>query len=256
MSLKVPVKIHRLIFHRPKGTGTFAPSDILRATLAVFDIECLDDASCEELATAQFHPAELARLASFGHDRRRKSFVCGRIAAKAALAAHFPNIDPKKIEIGSGVFDQPLIIGDGENLQGMSISLSHSDCFAVALVFHRGHPLGIDVDLPTVKDVPVILDGLSPDVQNMIAMAGLDDHEAACLLWVARESLAKTLTTGMMTPLDLYVPSMIARNDNVFEVRYANFGQYRTIIWPGTRGWLGLTLPDQTEFDPASLSLC
>ncbi len=253
MSAKVPVKTHRLIFHRPKGTGTFVPADILQATLAVIDIECLEDASWAEMATAQLHPAERTRLETFRHDRRRKSFVCGRIAAKAALAAYFPNIDPKKIEIGSGVFDQPLVIGGAENLQGISISLSHSDCFAVALAFHRAHPLGIDVDLPTAKDVPVILDGLQPSMQKMICMAGLDDQEAACLLWVARESLAKTLTTGMMTPLDLYVPSMIERTAIGFEVRYANFAQYRTIIWPGARGWLGLTLPDQTEFDPASL---
>lgn len=254
MSVRMPVKIHHLVFQRPKGTGTFAPSDILRATLAVLDIDSLDEASCGEWADSQLHPAEIKRLASFRYARRRKSFVCGRLAAKAALAAYFPGLDPKVIEIGSGVFDQPLIIGGGEDLQGMSVSVSHSDCFAVALAFHRAHPQGIDVDLPSVKDVPGILDGLAPHVQSMLGVCDLDDHSAACLLWVARESLAKTLTTGMMTPLDLYVPSSIERNDTGFEVRYANFGQYRTIIWTGERGWLGLTLPDQTGFDPASLA--
>lgn len=254
MSVKLPIKTHHLVFQRPKGTGTFAPSDILRATLAVLDIDGLDDASCGEWADTQLHPDEMKRLASFQHARRRKSFVCGRLAAKAALVAYFPDLDPQTLEIGSGVFDQPLIVGGGESLQGMSVSVSHSDSFAVAVAFHRAHPLGIDVDLPTVTDVAGILDGLAPHVQKMIRICDLDDHSAACLLWVARESLAKTLTTGMMTPLDLYVLSSIVRNDIGFDVRYANFGQYRTVIWPGERGWLGLTLPDQTGVDPASLA--
>ncbi len=248
-----PITTHRLMFQRPKGTGTFAPSDILHAVLAVLDLEGLDDAGCNKLAESQLHPAEKSRLAIFRHDRRRKSFICGRLAAKAALKAYFPGIDPQSIEIGSGVFDQPIIAGGGDDVQGISVSLSHSDRFAVALVFHRAHPLGIDVDLPTMKDVPAILDGIAPDVRKMFRGIDLDDHGVACLLWVARESLAKTITTGMMTPLELYVPSSIERKGLGFEVRYANFGQYRTIIWPGAQGWLGLTLPDQTEFDPASL---
>lgn len=36
-----PITTHRLMFQRPKGTGTFAPSDILRAVLAVIDLEGL-----------------------------------------------------------------------------------------------------------------------------------------------------------------------------------------------------------------------
>lgn len=248
-----PITTHRLMFQRPKGTGTFAPSDILRAVLAVIDLEGLDDARCTALAESQLNDAEKTRLAGFRHDRRRKSFIHGRLAAKAALSVYFPGIDPQSIEIGSGVFDQPIIVGGGDDLQGMSVSLSHSDRFAVAVVFHRAHPLGIDVDLPTITDVPAILDGIAPDVRDMIRAHDLDDHGAACLLWVARESLAKTITTGMMTPLELYAPSSIDRKGACFEVRYANFGQYRTLIWPGAQGWLGLTLPDQTEFDPASL---
>lgn len=247
------ITTHRLVFHRPKGTGTFAPDEILRAALAVFDLAGLDDAGCGKLAESRLHAAEKVRLAGFQHDRRRKSFICGRLAAKAALAAYFPGIDPQSIEIGSGVFDQPIIVGGGADIQGMSVSLSHSDRFAVALVFHRAHPLGIDVDLPTVKDVAAILDGIAPDMRKMIQLVDLDDYDAACLLWVARESLAKTITTGMMTPLELYAPSSIDRKGPGFEVRYANFGQYRTILWPGAQGWLGLTLPDQTGFDPASL---
>ncbi|MBO9509218.1 hypothetical protein [Thalassospira sp. A3_1] len=248
-----PIRTHRLVFERPKGTGTFVPSDILRATLAVFDLGDMDDAGCNKLAESQLHAAEKARLSGFRHDRRRKSFISGRLAAKAALTAHLPGIDPQSIEIGSGVFDQPMIVGGGEDVQGMAVSLSHSDRFAVALVFHRAHPLGIDVDLPVMKDVPAILDGIAPDIRTMIRAHDLDDHGAACLLWVARESLAKTITTGMMTPLELYAPSSIVHEGACFEVRYANFGQYRTIIWPGAQGWLGLTLPDQTRFDPASL---
>lgn len=251
--MSIQVKTHRLVFQRPKGTGTFAPTDILQATLVVFDIEGFDEVACEALAQTQFHPAEMARLATLQHARRRKSFVSGRLAAKAALAARFPGLDPKTLEIGSGVFDQPLIMGGADFCQAMAVSLSHSDCFAVALVFHRGHPLGIDVDLPRTKDVPGILDGLAPNVQKMIRACDLDDHGAACLLWVARESLAKTLTTGLMTSLDIYVPASIDRINTGFEVRYANFGQYRTLIWPGARGWLALTLPNQTMFDPASL---
>ncbi|WP_417810839.1 4'-phosphopantetheinyl transferase family protein [Thalassospira alkalitolerans] len=262
MSAPELIRTHSLVLHRPNGagrgvgsrmqTGTF-PTDILRATLAVVDLDLLDAAQRDAQADILLHSAEQARMAGFAHDRRRQSFTCGRIAAKTALVAHCPEINPREIEIGSGVFDQPILTTDQPGLQGLAISISHSDQFAVAMVFHQAHPMGIDVDLPTAKDMPAVLAGLAPGVAGIIRRLGLDDIAGASLLWVARESLAKTLTTGMMTPLDVYAPASIETDGVAYIVRYANFGQYRSIIWPGKRGWLALTLPDQTLFDPARL---
>lgn len=253
MTVSDAIGIHQLSMTRPDDDGSFDPADLLRATLAWVDLTGQDAGAQEDVMRRYFHPAEHHRRQSFEFSARRDSYSAGRQAAKHALQAHCPQIDPQKVLIGSGVFGQPVMTGPYAVCGDLGVSISHSPDFAVALVFHRGHPMGVDVDLPSAGDIDPVLDDLTDDTRRQLDALRYDDCDAAALIWTARESLAKTLTTGMMTPLSLYAPSRIARQAECVVLHYANFAQYKTIAWPGAKGWLAITLPAQSDLDPAAI---
>lgn len=243
------IKIQSLDLVRETAAGSFDPSASLRATLAVIDLHALAPTTSDALINELFHERELVRRDGFAHARRKDSYSFGRLAAKLALRAHLPDHDPRVISIESGVFEQPILSClDDAAVETFGVSISHSDRLAAALIFHRGHPMGIDVDLPSAADIDPVFDGLDAKTRVLCDELGLSKNDTASLLWVARESLAKTLTTGMMTPLDVYAASEINRHGDGFVLGYRNFAQYRTYVWPGVLGWLAITLPARTSF--------
>lgn len=243
------IKIQSFELVRDSASGSFDPRDVLSATLVVIDLDDLVREVREALIVQLLHDDELARRASFKHTQRKDSYTHGRLAAKVALQAHRSEIDPRLISIESGIFEQPILSNVVDaNASTLGVSISHSDRRAAALVFHRGHPMGIDVDLLSEDDVGPVFDGLDHETREMCATIGLSKGGTASLLWVARESLAKTLTTGMMTPLDIYAPSEISRKGDVYVLGYRNFAQYQTYVWSGGSGWLAMTLPARTRF--------
>lgn len=247
------VKIQTLLMDRSNASSSFGPDDLLRATLAVIDLDITDLINQGGLIQSCFHPRESDRRDKFEHLRRKDSYTAGRLAAKLALKHHCPSADMQKISVVNGVFDQPVLVGDGpeSDVAQLGVSISHSDGYAVALIFHRAHPMGVDIDLPAQQDIAPVLSGLDEQTQRNLANLGLSDIEGASLIWTARESLSKALTTGMMTPLALYRASDITRQGNSFVLHYENFAQYKTHVWPGKKGWLALTMPARTDMKTA-----
>ncbi len=248
------VKIQTLLMDRPIASGSFDAPDLLRATLAVIDLDAVNSpANDAALIRSYFHPREMDRRERFEHMRRKDSYTAGRLAAKLALKHHCPSLDIQKISVENGVFDQPILLADSSasDVAQLGISISHSDSYAVALIFHRAHPMGVDIDLPTQQDIAPVLSGLDEKTQRRFADLGLSDVACASLIWTARESLAKALTTGMMTPLALYCSSNITRQGNCFVLHYENFAQYKTHVRPGKKGWLALTMPARTDMKTA-----
>lgn len=243
------IKIQSFELVRDRASGSFGARDLLRATLVVIDLDAMAPATRDELVVQVLHDDELARRASFEHTRRKNSYTHGRLAAKIALQAHQPEIDPRLVCIESGIFEQPVLSNAvGANISMFEVSIAHSDRHAAALMFHRGHPMGIDVDLPSEDDIGPVFDGLDRETREICATIGLSKRDTASLLWVARESLAKTLTTGLMTPLDIYAPSEITRKGDHYVLGYRNFAQYQTHVWSGGSDWLAITLPARTRF--------
>ncbi|WP_430471135.1 4'-phosphopantetheinyl transferase family protein [Thalassospira lucentensis] len=256
MTASDAVKLQSFDLLRRTQSGSFDADKILRATLAVVDLDVLTPEDRAGLITSSFHMRETDRHETFKHARRRDSFVAGRLAAKLALRQHCPDLDPSDVSVENGVFDQPMMISENGkcDIAQLGVSISHSQSYGAALIFHRAHPMGIDVDVPSQEDVGPVLAGLDAHTRAQCDGLALSDLQMASLLWVARESLAKTLTTAMMSPLALYTPSEITQKGACFILRYENFGQYQTHVWPGAKGWLALTMPARTEFEGAGPS--
>jgi len=112
----------------------------LNAGLAVvFDDESL---VLNELARELLGPTEFAYFSTLPSGRRRQSYLLGRYAAKLTLRDLLQESDFRIIEIGRGVFDQPIVLFAQK--QGWGVTISHTDSLAFALAFPTGHPMGID----------------------------------------------------------------------------------------------------------------
>lgn len=137
------------------------------------------------------HPHEAQKAANMKSEVRRKAFVAGRIAAKRALLALRPGLSAQRIEIGAGVFGQPVVVG--EHVGDLSVSIAHCEGMAAAIAFPQGHPLGLDVEALAAADEAtlhafILREEIAPDLER---------REALLRAWCAKESLGKTLRCGL-----------------------------------------------------------
>ncbi|WP_156111672.1 4'-phosphopantetheinyl transferase family protein [Thalassospira australica] len=241
--------VQKLHLTRNGTLGTFSPDDILGATIAILYRHRISEDDVKKLAENYLHVKEQQRRHKFKYLQRRDSFTIGRLAAKIALKKHLDDVPPNDIFIGSGLFNQPIILGASYRLCELGVSISHSDQLGVAIVHHKGHPIGIDVDQLAQTDVVPVLDAMDARLKEQFVKLSLSEYEAASLVWVACESLGKVLITGMMVPLSIYAPSSIVRCGAGFELRYKNFKQYQTRVMPFADAWLAITFPGQTDMD-------
>ena len=207
--------------------------------------------SLNELADEFLGPVETAYFSTLRSERRRKSYLLGRYAAKVALREPLSEPDPKRMEILKGVFEQPIV--QSEQKSGWGVTISHSNSLAVCLAFPAGHPFGIDVEWIDPARQETILSQLSPEEIGWVKSAATDRHRVATALWAAKESLSKVLTTGLMTPLHIYNLTKFSGIDSgIWEGQFQNFGQYKVLVWAGSTYVLSIAMPKRSVFKPAA----
>ena len=102
-----------------------------------------------------------------------KEFVLGRYAAKLALQCLLQEAGFKAIEIGPGVFEQPLISYLSAKVP--DVTISHCDEIAVALAFPAGHPMGVDVEQIDPARLIAIQSQMSPVEREWARSAGAEN---------------------------------------------------------------------------------
>ncbi|ACK82622.1 4'-phosphopantetheinyl transferase [Methylorubrum extorquens CM4] len=172
------------------------------------------------------HAHEEALLTDRLHARRRHGLLIGRYAAKCALAAFRPELDPRDLAIRPGVLEQPVLSGAG--VENLGISLSHAGPVAVAVVFPEACPMGIDLERIQPANIALLTRQTLAAERRQIA-ARLDAPEAERLtrLWCLKEALSKTLRCGLTVPLDLLAVGSVVAEPPGLGVTFANFAQYR-----------------------------
>jgi 4'-phosphopantetheinyl transferase len=202
-----------------------------------------------ELAVEFLGPLETVYLSKLRSERRRKSYLLGRYAAKLALREPLSEQDPKRVEILKGVFEQPIVHSRGKG--GWGVTISHSDSLAVCIAFPAGHPFGVDVERIDQARQETILSQLSPQEIDWVESAPIDGQRVATALWASKEALSKVLTTGLMTPLHIYNLSEFSRIDSgIWEGRFQNFGQYKVRVWAGASYVFSIAMPKRSVFEP------
>jgi 4'-phosphopantetheinyl transferase len=203
--------------------------------------------SWDKMAAEVLGPVEAAYFSSLRFERRQKSYLLGRYAAKLALKEALSEPDLKSIQILKGVFEQPIVHCKGNS--GWSVTISHADSLAVGLAYPAGHPMGVDLERIDPTRYEAILSQLSQEEINWSQSGGADRYVVATALWTAKEALSKVLTTGLMTPARIYDLAEFGRaGSGVWEGLFQNFAQYKAKVWIGSSYALSIVMPKRSMF--------
>lgn len=182
-------------------------------------------------------------------DRRRFSFLSGRMAAKEALRRLRPSLDAWRFEIAAGVFGQPIL--PGVELHGLQAAISHSDRTGAAIAFPEAHPMGIDVESVCADRTGTIRSQMTPGELQFHRSLPCPECVGYTLLWTVKESLSKVLKCGMMTPFTVLEIEKISPAEGMWVSTFRNFAQYKVLSRIGEIEVLSLALPKRTELTVA-----
>jgi hypothetical protein len=82
---------------------------------------------------------EAAYFSTLHHVVRQNSYLLGRYTAKLALSELFSEKDLRAVEVGRGVFEQPIVQYVGN--PGYSVTIRHAGTVAVALGYPVEHAM-------------------------------------------------------------------------------------------------------------------
>lgn len=187
---------------------------------------------------------ERARWLQFRAEARRASYLCGRIAAKVALARLRPALDAAKVTVDEGVFGQPVI--SGAEAAGLQVTISHAERLGGALVFPESHPLGLDIETIRPELDETIRTQLTERERKMLRRLPLAPSAGCALLWTVKESLSKVLKCGLTTSLTLFEIDAIDPTRPTVVSTFSHFAQYRTLSLVYDAHVVSVTLPKKT----------
>ena len=172
------------------------------------------------------HAHEEALLTDRLHARRRHGLLIGRYAAKCALAALRPDLDPRALAIRPGVLEQPVLSGAG--LGHLGISLSHAGPVAMAVAFPEACPMGVDLERIRPTNIALLTSQTHAAERRLLAAhCAAPEAERLTRLWCLKEALSKTLRCGLTVPLDLLAIGSVTAKATGLGVTFANFAQYQ-----------------------------
>jgi phosphopantetheinyl transferase len=198
-----------------------------------------------EAATKLLGESETAYFSTLRFAGRQGSYLLGRYAAKTALSAILSEPDLRAIEIGRGVFEQPIVRCDRNG--GWEATISHTENLAVALAYPAGHPMGIDLEQIGPGQHETILSQLSEREIGWLTLHPTERFQFASALWAAKESLSKVLRTGLMANIRVYdLAEFNVIDSREWEVSFENFAQYKARVWIGSKHVLSMALPKRS----------
>lgn len=190
---------------------------------------------------------ELAYFFNLKHQKRQLSYLLGRYVGKQTIKHHYSRQNLDAIYISRGLFHFPVIHGLAEKMQ---ISLSHCQQYSTALFFPEELPMGIDLELVDGGQTNLIKTQLTKHENTLLGnQSEIDITTRTFLMWTAKESLAKTLKTGLTTPLQVYEIQSIECYASTFICLFSNFSQYKALSFLIGNIMISITLPKKLRCD-------
>ncbi|MCZ8522705.1 4'-phosphopantetheinyl transferase family protein [Paenibacillus caseinilyticus] len=172
------------------------------------------------------HAGELAYLDKQTFERRRRSYLAGRYAAKHAAAAWLKGGIPlRDIAVLHGLLEHPVVTVPGHS--NVQTSITHVDRAACALAFHEDIPLGIDLELIREDRTDAMDSLLTAAERDALRQLPYARSTALALLWTAKEALSKVLRTGLTMPVSCYETLHLQAEEMMMQGQYVCFPQYR-----------------------------
>ncbi len=191
------------------------------------------------------HPRELTYFNNLKFDRRKRSYLIGRYAAKQALSSLLHEKDLTTILIEQGVFSQPIVIYGGMN--NVQVSITHCDEQGAAIAFPEAHPTGIDIERIAPDKREVFESQITKIERDIISRLPYPYEMMLALLWTAKEALSKALRTGLMTPFELFELSTLEVENGYITTYFKNFAQYKTLSFTLDQYACSIVYPKKTD---------
>jgi len=190
---------------------------------------------------------ELAYFYNLKYQKRQYSYLLGRYVGKQTIKHHYSRKNLDAICIAKGLFHFPVIHGLAEKMQ---ISLSHCQQYSAAIFFPEELPMGIDLELMDKGQINLIKKQLTKHENALLGnQSGIDITIRTFLMWTAKESLAKTLKTGLTTPLQVYEIHSLKCCECTYVCLFSNFPQYKALSFLMGNLLISITLPKKLRCD-------
>ncbi|MBY9081321.1 4'-phosphopantetheinyl transferase superfamily protein [Paenibacillus sp. HN-1] len=196
------------------------------------------------------HVQERSYYDTLKFEKRMRSYLLGRFAAKQAAAALTGEEELANIHIQAGIFDQPILSSAKRNIQ---VSITHCNDYGAAIAFPEAHPMGIDLEKIDDRKRTAIESHITMAEKEYINPLPIPLDTALTLLWSAKEALSKVLKTGLTASFKVFEVSKIERYDDYFICFYKNFKQYKAIAFSVGSYMSAIACPLNTEMD---LDIC
>ena len=217
------------------------PENIFKATFCCSYFSSLAD--YKEIIK-YLHPQEHNYYNTLKHEKRIRSYLMGRFVAKKAVAALSGKENLTNIYIQPGIFTQPIVVSDKQNIQ---VSITHCDDFGAGLAFPEAHPMGIDLEKISHDKRYVLERQITKAEKELISSCPFSYMAGLTLLWTVKEALSKVLKTGLMTPFEVFEISKIELYDEYAICYYQNFTQYKAISFTVYRYMCSIVHPLKTK---------
>jgi 4'-phosphopantetheinyl transferase EntD len=176
---------------------------------------------------ALLHPEERSYYDTLRFEKRRESYLLGRISAKKAIGALSAFEDLPKIAIEAGIFQFPVVkYSVTRNLQ---VSISHCDGLGIALCHPEVHPLGVDVERTDKDNTTAIEEQLTAHELALVVTVPLQRPVACTMIWTMKEALSKILRTGLTMDLKLLEIQSLAKEGELYISQFKHLIQYKAI---------------------------
>lgn len=197
---------------------------------------------------AMLHPDEKTYFETLKFDRRKKSYLLGRIASKQAvliLLDKYRAID--SFSVGFGVFQFPVIKNIQE--QNVQVSITHCDNYGIAFSFLEEHPLGVDIEKIDDTKIKTMSSFIFDQEYDLISSCSIGLAIGSTLIWTIKESLSKVLKTGLTIDFKLLEIASLKKMGATYISTFKYFSQYKVISQKTGNYMCSIVLPKKTTCD-------
>lgn len=194
------------------------------------------------------HSDEITYLNSLKFDRRKSSYLLGRISAKNALSKIIPTkAAMNSFKVGFGVFQFPVI----EHLpcSGFQVSITHCDTIGISMAYPEAHPMGVDIEKINPEKVGSMINMFTKEEITLTNSFLNDKASGHTLLWTVKESLSKILKTGMMIDFKYLELDSLDYKNGLYIANFKNFPQYKSLSIVLNSYIVSITCPKRTNID-------
>lgn len=197
------------------------------------------------------HPEEHQVFQNFKFDRRKISYLLGRLSAKKAIQQLTNDTQSKNIWVDSGVFQFPVV--RCKELQNIQVSISHCEDIGISIAFPEAHPMGIDVEKVNLDREEVILSQTTNQEKELLSNNYLNSIDGYTRLFTAKEALSKILKTGMMIDFKYLEVNNITMKDEEILFSFTHFGQYKAYTSTIQNYAFAIALPKRTSTNTSKI---